>query len=168
MNPTLTIRFSDWSSLKVLVTTKLFPQESDLSSKTKQLEVLRAKASETPPELASLRQELTEVKSKHAVDLRRAEQRSSEVEERAQQLRAAQEHRVVNLEARLHELSETVGSYDRLRQQDQNSIQKLRERVQQLDTEKNEGACVGPGVNFIKHYAPILVLQTPKLVFQPP
>jgi hypothetical protein len=36
-------------------------------------------------------------------------------------------------------LSDTVGSYDRLRQQDQISIQKLRERVQQLDSEKNAG-----------------------------
>ena len=105
--------------------------------------MLRAKASETPPELLSVRQELSELKSKHAVDLRRAEQRSSEVEERAQHLRAAQEHRVVNLEARLHELSDTVGSYDRLRQQDQVSIQKLRERVQQLDSEKNAGVCFG-------------------------
>ncbi len=80
---------------------------------------MRTRAAETPPELLSLRQELSEVKAKHASDLQRAEQRSREVEERAQHLRAAQEHRVVNLEARLQELSDTVGSYDRLRQQDQ-------------------------------------------------
>jgi predicted nucleic acid-binding Zn-ribbon protein len=90
-----------------------------LSSKNKELEVLRSKAVETPPELLSLRQELSEVKSKHANDLERADHRSHELEERAQALRAAQEHRVINLESRLQELSETVGSYDRLRQQDQ-------------------------------------------------
>ncbi len=94
-------------------------QEAELSTKNKELEVLRLKAAETPPELLSLRQELSDVKQKHAADLSNAEQRSREVEERAQNLRSSQENRVVNLEARLQELSETVGSYDRLRQQDQ-------------------------------------------------
>lgn len=42
-----------------------------------------------------------------------------ELEDRAQNLRSSQENRIINLEARLQELSETVGSYDRLRQQDQ-------------------------------------------------
>ena len=36
----------------------------------------------------------------------------------------------------IQELSETVGTYDRLRQQDQVSIQKLKERVHQLEDEK--------------------------------
>jgi hypothetical protein len=43
-------------------------------------------------------------------------------------LAAVHEERVVNLEARLAELSETVGNYDRLRQQDQMAIQKLKVR----------------------------------------
>ena len=80
---------------------------------------MRVKVTETPPELLSLRRELSDVKQKHANDLSKAEQRSREVEERAQNLRSSQENRVVNLEARLQELSETVGSYDRLRHQDQ-------------------------------------------------
>merc|ERR1719158_1392355 len=52
-------------------------------------------------------------------------------------IRSEQETRVINLEARLQELSETVGTYDRLRQQDQASIQKLKERVHQLEGEKS-------------------------------
>jgi hypothetical protein len=43
-------------------------------------------------------------------------------------LAAVHEERVANLEARLAELSETVGNYDRLRQQDQLAIQKLKVR----------------------------------------
>ena len=42
---------------------------------------------------------------------------------------------MANLESRLQELSETVGNYDRARQSDQNSLQKLRERIAQLDQE---------------------------------
>lgn len=41
----------------------------------------------------------------------------------------AHETRVAGLEARLAELSETVGGYDRLRQQDQHAIQKLKDQL---------------------------------------
>lgn len=39
------------------------------------------------------------------------------------------ESRVAGLESRLAELSETVGGYDRLRQNDQQAIQKLRDQL---------------------------------------
>lgn len=45
------------------------------------------------------------------------------------------EERVSGLEAKLSELSEVVGNYERLRLQDQQAIQRLKERVAQLDTE---------------------------------
>lgn len=49
------------------------------------------------------------------------------------------EARVAGLEARLAELSEIVGGYDRLRQQDQSAIQKLKDRLAALqDTEHGE------------------------------
>lgn len=49
------------------------------------------------------------------------------------------ETRVAGLEARLAELSEIVGNYDRLRQQDQLAIQKLKDQLAALqDTEYNE------------------------------
>lgn len=49
------------------------------------------------------------------------------------------EARVAGLEARLAELSEIVGGYDRLRQQDQLAIQKLKDQLATLqDTEYNE------------------------------
>lgn len=42
------------------------------------------------------------------------------------------EARVAGLEARLAELSEIVGGYDRLRQQDQQAIQKLKDQLASL------------------------------------
>ena len=38
-------------------------------------------------------------------------------------------------EVKLSELSEVVGNYEKLRQQDQQAIQKLKDRLQQLDVE---------------------------------
>lgn len=43
------------------------------------------------------------------------------------------EKRVASLEARLAELSETVGGYDRARQQDQQAIQKLKDQLTYLE-----------------------------------
>lgn len=42
------------------------------------------------------------------------------------------EKRVAGLEARLAELSDTVGGYDRVRQQDQQAIQKLKDQLSHL------------------------------------
>ena len=58
------------------------------------------------------------------------EQRNAaEAEEIARKLAASHEKRVVALEARLAELSETVGAYDRLRQQDLATVSKLKVRL---------------------------------------
>ena len=67
--------------------------------------------------------------------MERAEQKAAIVEERSASDRISNEKRVVNLESRLQELSETVGTYDRLRQQDHQVMQKLKERISQLDQE---------------------------------
>lgn len=54
------------------------------------------------------------------------QRRAKEAEDRARHLAAVHEERVANLESHLAELSESVGSYDRVRQQDQLAIQKLK------------------------------------------
>lgn len=62
----------------------------------------------------------------NAVMYVKEQERASEAEERARRLAATHEERVANLEAKLAELSQTVGNYDRLRQNDQGALQKLR------------------------------------------
>lgn len=47
------------------------------------------------------------------------------------------EDRVANLEARLAELSDTVGAYDRLRQNDLSNIQKLKDEIENLCKSQN-------------------------------
>lgn len=109
--------------------------EGQLKAKNVMIEELKVKANATPPELLKLKEELTEMKMAHRHDLERAEQKASKAEERSVSIQGQQESRVANLESRLQELSETVGTYDRLRQADQSAMQKLRERIAQLDQE---------------------------------
>merc|ERR1711962_403157 len=109
--------------------------EVELKSKNDQIEELKVKANQTSPELLKLKDELNETKMSHRRELERAEQKTLMAEERSTSLSGQQETRVANLESRLQELSETVGTYDRLRQNDQISMQKLRERIAQLDLE---------------------------------
>lgn len=55
--------------------------------------------------------------------------KAKRAEETAKRMCASQEERVATLEARLAELSETVGEYDRQRRKDQDVIQQLRNNV---------------------------------------
>jgi len=109
--------------------------ESELKSKNQMVEELKIKANQTSPELLKLKDDLNEMKLSHRRELERAEQKTLTTEERSTSLSGQQETRVANLESRLQELSETVGTYDRLRQNDQMSMQKLRDRIAQLDLE---------------------------------
>lgn len=95
------------------------------------------KNKETPPILLELQEEMANLKLHHQAAISQEQKRVAEAEERARRLAAMHEERVANLEARLAELSETVGSYDKLRQQDQAAILKLKEHIAQLDFEKS-------------------------------
>ncbi|KAG8038864.1 hypothetical protein G9C98_003171 [Cotesia typhae] len=58
--------------------------------------------------------------------------RAIAAEQQSKALEAVHEARVVGLETRLAELSETVGGYERLRQIDQHAIQKLKDQLSDL------------------------------------
>ncbi len=80
-------------------------------------------------EVERLKKSIFDQKLTHRKNLEKAEQKAEQAEARAVEARLGQEQRVTNLEARLQELSETVGTYDRLRQHDQQEIGKLREKL---------------------------------------
>ncbi|XP_024081948.1 GRIP and coiled-coil domain-containing protein 1 isoform X2 [Cimex lectularius] len=85
-----------------------------------------------------LQQELEMLKRQHIENSIAEQEKLKEAENKSRQQAAIQEERVANLEARLAELSQTVGLYDRLRQSDQKAIDKLKERISQLEVEKSE------------------------------
>ncbi|XP_076305729.1 LOW QUALITY PROTEIN: GRIP and coiled-coil domain-containing protein 1-like [Tachypleus tridentatus] len=114
---------------------KLKELKSDLTKVKKELDVSKEKASETPPMLLELKQQMTEMKISHQQAVEQEKHRVSEAEEKLKALSAVSEARIASLESRVSELSEVVGSYDRLKQKDQVAIQRLKDRVAQLDLE---------------------------------
>uniref|UniRef100_A0A7G3AR34 Putative myosin-11 tabanus bromius n=1 Tax=Lutzomyia longipalpis TaxID=7200 RepID=A0A7G3AR34_LUTLO len=83
--------------------------------------------------LQQLQNEIAFLKQQHAAAIKSEQKRAIVAEERTKKLEALHEERVASLESRLAELSKTVGTYDRLRQQDQDNIHKLKERIAQFD-----------------------------------
>ncbi|KAM8705928.1 hypothetical protein ACLKA7_010256 [Drosophila subpalustris] len=83
--------------------------------------------------LQQVRQEMQQLKEQHAVAIKQEQRRVLRAEDQSRRQAALHEDRVANLEARLAELSSSVGNYDRLRQQDQDSIHVLKRQLQELE-----------------------------------
>ncbi|KAH8295159.1 hypothetical protein KR018_008146 [Drosophila ironensis] len=115
--------------------------QAQLKEARSQLKQMQSKADQTNASASSLdsaallqqvRQEMQQLKEQHAVAIRQEQRRVLRAEEQSRRQAALHEDRVASLEARLAELSTSVGSYDRLRQQDQDSIHVLKEQLQDL------------------------------------
>lgn len=122
--------------------------QSQLKEARSQLKQFQAKAEQPSANAASVesgallqqvRQEMQQLKEQHAVAIRQEQRRVLRAEEQSRKQAALHEDRVASLEARLAELSTTVGSYDRLRQQDQDSIHALKEQLQNIQERPSTG-----------------------------
>ena len=89
----------------------------------------------TEQKIGSLREEMSEMKQKHHEQLLLAEAAREKAELRALEVQSQQERRVVNLEARLQELSESVCSYEKLRVKDQSAILSMQDELETLHHE---------------------------------
>lgn len=87
------------------------------------------------PLLLQLQRELVQVKCQHQAALEKEQDRAGRSQVHLQQQTSGSEARVASLESRLQELSQAVGTYDRLRMQDRAAIQRLKERLSQLAQE---------------------------------
>lgn len=103
--------------------------EAELEITKNKLKQAEEAAKETPPLLLSLQAEMATMKKQHLNAIREEQKRATTAEQQARGSAMIHETRVASLEARLAELSEIVGSYDRLRQQDQLAIQKLKDQL---------------------------------------
>ncbi|KAH8381381.1 hypothetical protein KR093_003929 [Drosophila rubida] len=91
-----------------------------------------ATAADSSALLAQVRQEMQQLQEQHAVAIKQEQRRVLRAEEQSRRQAALHEDRVANLEARLAELSSSVGNYDRLRHQDQESIHTLKQQLHEL------------------------------------
>ncbi|XP_040030521.2 GRIP and coiled-coil domain-containing protein 1 [Gasterosteus aculeatus] len=87
------------------------------------------------PRVNELQQELTELKKHFQQQIHLETTKACEVEVRLLERAHAAEARVAGLEQRISELSELLGSCEKTRQRDQQTAQRLRDRILQLDTE---------------------------------
>ncbi|KAE8749866.1 hypothetical protein FOCC_FOCC003335 [Frankliniella occidentalis] len=111
---------------------RLRDAHNEIESMRAKLRRSEATAQETSPLLLQLQAEMSQLKQQHTVAIQEEQRRAKDAEDTAKHLAAVHEERVANLESHLAELSETVGSYDRLRQQDQQAIHKLKDHIAQL------------------------------------
>ncbi|XP_051176128.1 GRIP and coiled-coil domain-containing protein 1 [Leptopilina boulardi] len=107
--------------------------EAELEIMKNKLKHAEAAAKETPPLLLSLQAEMTAMKKQHRSAIHDEQKKATAAQQHARALAMVHEKRVASLEARLAELSETVGGYDRARQQDQQAIQKLKDQLTYLE-----------------------------------
>ncbi|XP_012147635.1 D-aminoacyl-tRNA deacylase isoform X2 [Megachile rotundata] len=113
--------------------------EAELEITRNKLKQAEEAAKETPPILLSLQSEMALMKKQHLNAIHEEQKRAATAEQQARALAMTHEARVAGLEARLAELSEIVGGYDKLRQQDQQAIQKLKDQLATLqDSEHND------------------------------
>ncbi|XP_074481077.1 GRIP and coiled-coil domain-containing protein 1 [Sebastes fasciatus] len=87
------------------------------------------------PRVDELQREQTELKNHFQQQIHIETRKASDAEDRARERAQSAEARVAGLEQRVSELSELLGSCEKSRQRDQQTAQRLRDRIMQLDTE---------------------------------
>ncbi|KAL3872946.1 hypothetical protein ACJMK2_036116 [Sinanodonta woodiana] len=107
----------------------------DLLAANKKVTDLEEKATQLSPHVLELQREVAELKAQHRLQVQTEQNKASDVENMIKDFSLQSETRVSELEAKLSELSEVIGNYERMRYQDQQTIVRLKERVNQLDLE---------------------------------
>lgn len=87
------------------------------------------------PRVEELQSELTKLKNHFQEQIQLETKKARESEEHARERAQSAEARVAGLEQRVSELSELLGSYEKTKQRDQQTAQRLRDRILQLDME---------------------------------
>ncbi|XP_054710498.1 GRIP and coiled-coil domain-containing protein 1-like [Uloborus diversus] len=85
--------------------------------------------------MKKMQSEMEDLKLQYLSDLEEEKKRADMAEDKLKLLTVGKEKRIANLESRISELSEMLGNYDKQRQQDQVTIQHLKEKISQLQVE---------------------------------
>ncbi|XP_017297650.1 GRIP and coiled-coil domain-containing protein 1 [Kryptolebias marmoratus] len=101
----------------------------------RKLQAIQEEQQKPDPRVEELQRELQELKTSFQQQIHIESKRVCEAEDRTRERAQAAEMRVAGLEQRVSELSELLGSCEKARQRDQQTAQRLRDRILQLDTE---------------------------------
>nr|XP_003407295.1 LOW QUALITY PROTEIN: GRIP and coiled-coil domain-containing protein 1 [Loxodonta africana] len=100
-----------------------------------ELQALRNEKNRPDPRLQDLQEEAAGLKSHFQAQLQQEIRKTALAEEQLRQQSQVEEQRVAALENQISEVSELLGIYEKAKQKDQLAIQKLKERILQLDLE---------------------------------
>ncbi|KAG5830763.1 hypothetical protein ANANG_G00314040 [Anguilla anguilla] len=99
------------------------------------LQAAEEERSRPDPRVEVQQRELDELRAHFQLQLQHEMRKAAQAEERLREQARLEETRVASLEERVSELSELVGACERAKLKDQQTAQRLRERILQLDTE---------------------------------
>ncbi|ELK24480.1 PREDICTED: GRIP and coiled-coil domain-containing protein 1 [Myotis davidii] len=100
-----------------------------------ELQALRDEKNRPDPRLQELQEEAACLKSHFQAQLQQEMRKTALAEDQLRQQSQLEEQRVAALENQISEVSELLGTYEKTKQKDQLAIQKLKERILQLDLE---------------------------------
>ncbi|XP_074049871.1 GRIP and coiled-coil domain-containing protein 1 [Macrotis lagotis] len=101
----------------------------------RELQALREEKSHPDPRVEELQEEAAHLKSHFQIQLQQEMRKTALAEEQLRQYSQMEEQRVAALENQVSEVSELLGTYEKAKQKDQMAIQKLKDRLLQLDME---------------------------------
>ncbi|XP_012644559.1 GRIP and coiled-coil domain-containing protein 1 [Microcebus murinus] len=100
-----------------------------------ELQAIRDEKNQPDPRLQDLQEEASRLKSHFQTQLQQEMRKTALAEDQLRQQSQVEEQRVAALENQISEVSELLGTYEKAKQKDQLAIQKLKERILQLDLE---------------------------------
>lgn len=100
-----------------------------------ELQAIREEKSQPDPRLQELQEEAVRLKSHFQAQLQQEMRKTALAEDQLRQQSQVEEQRVASLEHQISEVSELLVTYEKAKQKDQLAIQKLKERILQLDLE---------------------------------
>ncbi|XP_019365256.1 PREDICTED: GRIP and coiled-coil domain-containing protein 1 [Gavialis gangeticus] len=101
----------------------------------RELQAVQEENNKPDPRLQTLREEMGSLKHHFQAQLLQEMRKAAQAEEQLRQQAQMEERRVASLEGQVSEASELLGTYEKAKQKDQLVIQKLKDRIMQLDLE---------------------------------
>ncbi|NWT08878.1 GCC1 protein, partial [Vireo altiloquus] len=107
----------------------------ELEELRRELRGVREENGKPDPRIQELQEEMAGLKNHFQLQLVQEMKKTAQAEEQLQQRSQREERRVAELEAQVSQVSELLGTYEKAKQRDQGTIQRLKDRIVQLDLE---------------------------------
>ncbi|NXQ26082.1 GCC1 protein, partial [Alaudala cheleensis] len=107
----------------------------ELEELRRELQAVRDENGKPDPRIQELQEEMAGLKNHFQLQLVQEMKKTAQAEEQLRQRSQREEQRVAELEAQVAQVSELLGTYEKAKQRDQATIQRLKDRIVQLDLE---------------------------------